>query len=429
MTLSLIGLGLLFLICFLGVPLGFGMLIIGTLGFAYIRGTIPAMEMAGQQIIDLSMNYNFSTLPLFILMGAFVHRARLSDDLYGAAHAWLSHWRGGLAMTTIAACAGFSAVSGSSLATAATMSKVAMPAMRKYRYSDGLATASIAAGGTLGILIPPSVPLVIYGILTNSDIGKLFVAGVVPGLLLVALFIGSISVLTIIYPEMGPNGPKTPWNQRFRALGRVWGILVLFLIVLGGIYLGIFTPTEAAGIGAAGAMLFAWGRGRLTFSVLVSALVECGVTTAMIFVVAFGAVAFSNFVAMAGLTGTIVQGISAMDLSPMGVVLVMCAIYLVMGSVFDSLSMMLLTIPVFAAILTNLGVDLIWFGIVAIIVIELGLITPPIGMNVFVVKSVVKDVDLWTIFGGVWPFVFAGLVALALVLAFPELALWLPSKM
>jgi C4-dicarboxylate transporter, DctM subunit len=375
------------------------------------------------------MNYNFSTLPLFILMGAFVHRAKLSDDLYEAANAWLSHWRGGLAMTTIAACAGFSAVSGSSLATAATMSKVAMPPMRKYKYHDSLATGSIAAGGTLGILIPPSVPMVIYGILTNSDIGKLFMAGILPGLLLVVLFIGSIAVLTALRPNVGPRGPRSDWKTRLIALGRVWGILVLFTIVLGGIYLGIFTPTEAAGIGAAGAMFFAWLRGHLTFSVLTGALVECGLTTAMIFVVAFGAVAFSNFVAMAGLTGALVDGINSMNLSPMGVVLMICVIYLVMGSVFDSLSMMLLTIPVFAAILNSMGVDLIWFGIVAIIVIELGLITPPIGMNVFVVKSAVKDVELWTIFAGVWPFVAAGLVALGLVIAFTEIALWLPSKM
>jgi C4-dicarboxylate transporter, DctM subunit len=429
MILSLIGLAILFVICFLGVPLGYGMLIIGTVGFAYLRGPVPAMEMAGQHIVDLSMNYNFSTLPLFILMGAFVHRAKLSDDLYEAANAWLSHWRGGLAMTTIAACAGFSAVSGSSLATAATMSKVAMPPMRKFKYHDSLATGSIAAGGTLGILIPPSVPMVIYGILTNADIGKLFMAGILPGLLLVVLFIGSIAVLTALRPDFGPRGPRSYWKARWIALGRVWGILVLFTIVLGGIYLGIFTPTEAAGIGAAGAMFFAWLRGHMTFSVLTGALVECGLTTAMIFVVAFGAVAFSNFVAMAGLTGALVDGIIAMNLSPLGVVLMICLIYLVMGSVFDSLSMMLLTIPVFAAILNSMGVDLIWFGIVAIIVIELGLITPPIGMNVFVVKSVVKDVELWTIFAGVWPFVTAGLVALGLVIAFPEIALWLPSKM
>jgi len=429
MILSLIGLAALFVICFLGVPLGYGMLIIGTLGFAYIRGMGPAMEMAGQQIVDLSMNYNFSTLPLFILMGAFVHRARLSDDLYGAAHAWHSHRRGGLAMTTIAACAGFSAVSGSSLATAATMSKVAMPPMRKYGYDDALATGSIAAGGTLGILIPPSVPLVIYGILTNADIGQLFVAGIVPGLLLVLLFMAAIAITTRLRPELGRAGPRTAWRERWRALGRVWGILVLFTVVLGGIYLGIFTPTESAGIGAVGAMLFAWGRGRLTMRGLFQSLVECGVTTAMIYVVAFGAVAFSNFVAMSGLTGAIVRSITALNLSPLGVVLIMCAIYLVMGMVFDSLSMMLLTIPVFAAILVSLNVDLIWFGIVAIIVIEIGLITPPIGMNVFVVKSVVKDVDLWTVFRGVWPFVFSGLVALALVIAFPQIALWLPSHM
>lgn len=429
MILALVGLCALFLICFMGVPLGYGMLIIGTIGFAYIRGLTPALEMAGQQIVDLSMNYNFTTLPLFILMGAFMHRARLSNDLYEAAHAWLSHRRGGLAMTTVAACAGFSAVSGSSLATAATMTKVAMPPMRKYGYSDALATGSIAAGGTLGILIPPSVPMVIYGILTNADIGKMFVAGIIPGLLMALLFIVTIGIFTSFYPKAGPSGPRTPWPQRWRSLGRVWGILALFTLVLGGIYLGIFTPTESAGIGAFGALLFTLARKRLTRRVFLDSLIECGVTTAMIFVVAFGAVAFSNFVAMSGLTGSIVQLITDLNLPPMGVVLMMCAVYLIMGTVFDSLSMMLLTVPVFATILTSMGVDLIWFGIVAIIVIEIGLITPPVGMNVFVVKSVVRDVELWVIFRGIWPFVAAAMVTLALVLIFPQIALWLPSKM
>lgn len=429
MIASLIALVVLLLLCFLGAPLGLGMLMIGTVGFVFLRGWVPALEMAGQQVIDLSMNYGFSVLPLFVLMGAFIHRAQLSEDLYEAANAWLGHWRGGLAMTTIAACGGFAAVSGSSLATAATMAKVAMPPMRKYGYDDRLATGSIAAGGTLGIMIPPSVPMVIYGILTNTDIGKLFIAGIVPGLVLIMAFMAAIWVTTTINPALGPRGERVPWGRRWRDLGRIWAVVVLFLIILGGIYFGIFTPTEAAGIGAAGAMAFALIRRRLSWKALLDCLVEAGVTTAMIFAVAFGAMVFANFVAMAGLTSALVDLIGALDVSPFGVVVVMCIIYLILGCVFDSLAALLLTVPIFAAILTPLGVDLIWFGILAIVVIELGLITPPVGMNVFIIKSVVKDVDLWTIFAGIWPFVVAGLVVLVLILAFPGIALWLPGLM
>ena len=426
---SLIGFGAILGLAFLGIPLGVSMLLVGIAGFFFVRNMTAALSMAGQQVLDLSTTYGFTVLPLFVLMGTFIHRARLSEELYDATNAWLGHRRGGLAMATIGACAGFAAVSGSSLATAATMSKVAMAPMRRFRYADSLAAGTIAAGGTLGILIPPSVPMVIYGILTETDIGKLFVAGVLPGLLLVALYFGAIGLLTAFKPEMGPPGERYSWAARWRALGKVWGVVVLFVLVLGGIYLGIFTPTEAAAIGAAGAMVFAMGRRKLALSSMIDALIDAGRTTAMIFMVGFGALVFSNFINLAGLPDAMVALIQAFDVPVIGVILIICAIYVVLGCVFDSLAMLLLTVPVFFPIVDSLGVDPIWFGIVIIIVVEIGLITPPIGMNVFMVKTVLEDVEIWTIFNGVWPFLAATLIGLALIVAFPGIALLLPDLM
>ena len=426
---SAIAFAVLFAICFAGIPLGFSLILVGLGGFAMLRGLLPGIEMAGQQIVDLSTNFGFSVLPLFILMGTFIHRAQLSSDLYDATNAWLGHRRGGLAMATIAACGAFAAVSGSSLATAATMAKVAMPSMRRFGYADSLAAGSVAAGGTLGILIPPSVPMVIYGILTESDIGKLFIAGVLPGILLIFAYLGAVWAVTSVRPALGPPGERIPWAARWPHLGRIWGVVALFVLVLGGIYFGIFTPTEAAGIGAAGALVFALLRRRMPWREFVDSLVEAGITSGMIFIVAFGALIFSNFVNLAGLTGAMVDFIQSLDVSAVGVVIAMCVIYLLFGCVFDSLAMLLLTVPIFAAILSPLGVDLIWFGIVAIIVVEIGLITPPIGMNVFIVKTVLEDVSLWAIFAGVWPFVVASLVGLALIVAVPDIALFLPQLM
>jgi tripartite ATP-independent transporter DctM subunit len=365
-------------------------------------------------------------IPLFVLMGAFIHRAELSSELYDAANAFVGHRRGGLAMGTIVACGGFAAVCGSSVATAATMSRVAMPSMRRYRYADSLSTGAIAAGGTLGILIPPSVPMVIYGILAGEDIGKLFIAGILPGVLLVFLFLIAVAAQMAVDPKKGPRGARYSWRGRVRALSGVWGVVMLFALIIGGIYLGVFTPSEAAGIGASGGFLFALLRRKLDFKGTFEALVESGMTTTMIFVVSFGALVFSNFVNIAGLTDAMIAWINSLDASPLGVVLAICVIYILLGCVFDSLAMLILTVPVFTAILKPMGVDLIWFGIVVIIVIELGLITPPIGMNVFVVNAAIPDVDVWTVFRGVWPFIVAMLVCLALIIAFPSIVTLLP---
>jgi tripartite ATP-independent transporter DctM subunit len=429
MEISLLGFGILLLLVFLGLPLGFSMILVGAGGFAIIRNVTGALAMSSQQIVDISTNFGFSVLPLFVLMGAFVHRADLSRDLYDAANSWLGHRRGGLALATVVACGGFAAISGSSLATAATMTKVAMPPMRRYGYDRGLAAGTIAAGGTLGILIPPSVPMVIYGILTETDIGQLFIAGIVPGILMVGLYAASILVVTTARPERGPRAPRVPLAERWPYLARVWGVVALFMLVMGGIYGGIFTPTEAASIGAFGAMMFVLWRQRLTWKTLVGSLAEAGRTTGTIFTVGFGALIFSNFVNVAGLPRDLVAIIEAADVSPIGVVLVICLILIVLGMVFDALAMILLTVPVFFPIVASLGLDPIWFGIIVIIVVEIGLITPPIGLNVFVVKSVAPDVPLGEIFKGIVPFFLASVVGLALIILFPAIALFLPGLM
>ncbi|MFC1823242.1 TRAP transporter large permease [Thermodesulfobacteriota bacterium] len=426
---SLIGIAILLALAFSGVPLGFSMIAVGFVGFGMVRSWEASLEMTGQIILDLSMNYGFSTLPLFVLMGTFVYRSGLSEDLYETANAWLGHFRGGLAMATIAACGGFSAVSGSSAATAATMAKVALPPMRRFGYADTLATGSIAAGGTMGILIPPSVGLIVYGLLANEDIGALFMAGIIPGLITISLYIIAIDVITRINRKVGPEGPRSPWSKRWRSLYKVWGVLALFLFILGGIYAGVFTPTEAGAMGATGAFVFALARRRLKWLDFLAALIEAGRTTAMIFTVGFGALILFNFVNISGMPGEIVDGIKDLDLAPMGAILAIIGIYLIMGCVFDGMAIILLTTPIFAPVVSLLGFDLIWFGIVMIVAGEIAMITPPVGLNVFVLKTVVPDVPLNVIYRGILPFLAADIVRLALILFVPSISLLLPRLM
>lgn len=429
MTLSLIGFAILLGIAFLGFPLGFVMMAVGFFGFAYIRGWEPALETVSQQILDLAINHNFTVLPLFLLMGVFTYRAALSDDLYDCANAWLGHFKGGLAMATVAACGGFAAVSGSSIATAATMARVAIPSMRRYKYDDALASGTVAAGGTMGILIPPSAALIVYGILTEEDIAALFMAGIAPGLLTIFLYIAVIMVVTRFKPESGPPGDRASWAHRWASLGRVWAILALFLIILGGIYMGAFTPTEAGGIGAVGALLFAIWRRKMSWRIFFDSLVEAGQTTALVFTLAFGALILNNFVNLAGLPGDVITWIEELQLSPTMVILVILCFYIVLGTVIEGLAMIFLTVPIFVPVIDGLGLDLIWFGIVMVMVVEISLITPPIGLNVFVMKSMLPDVPLSRIFKGILPFFAADITRLLLVVFFPGIALYLPSVM
>lgn len=427
MVTTLIGFGILFAVAFFGFPLGFAMLAVGGIGFGILRGTEPALEMVVQQILDIVLNTNFAVLPMFLLMGAFVHRAALSDDLYEAADAWLGHFRGGLAMATIAACGGFASVSGSSLATAATMAKVAIPSMRKYKYADSLAAGTVAAGGTIGILIPPSAALIIYGILTEEDIAALFTGGVIPGLLTIALYIAVVKIVTAIKPEMGPPGDRSEWRQRWVKLGRVWGVVLLFLLILGGITFGVFTPNEAGGIGAIGALLFAMLRRKMNWQVFFESLVEASMTTAQVFMIAIGALVLNNFVTLAGMSAAVVAWVNSLAFEPIVVMMIILAFFIVLGTVIEGLAMIFLTVPVFVPVVEALGYDLIWFGIILVMMVEISLITPPIGLNVFVMKTMLPDVPLGDIFKGIGPFFCADIARLAVVLFFPPAVLWLPG--
>jgi tripartite ATP-independent transporter DctM subunit len=385
--------------------------------------------MTTSHIFDLAQGHTFTVLPLFILMGNFIARARISHDLYAASNAFLGHYRGGLAMATIAACGGFSAVCGSSMATASTMSRVAMPPMRAHGYSDGLAAGAIAAGGTLGILIPPSVILLIYGILTSTNIGHMFIAGVLPGVLGILGYMIAIMVVTRIDPKAGPAAARTDWPERLRLLRGVWAIVALFALVLGGIYMGVFTPTEAAGIGAAGAFLFVLGKRRLTWGSLIAILAESARTAAMMIALLFGATLFNNLLDMLGFATALGQMLTDMDPDPMMVLIAMLAMYFVLGLFLESLSMLLLTIPIFFPIVQHLGIDPVWFGILVVVSIEISLITPPVGLNVFILKTMVRDIAIGTIFRGVAPFVVADVVRLAVLVAFPAITLILPQLM
>jgi C4-dicarboxylate transporter, DctM subunit len=429
MLIAGVGFLILFAMLFSGIPIAFGMIMVGTAGFAYLSGWVPSLAMVGQVAFDTVLNYEFSVLPLFILMGNFITRSKLSEELYTASHAFLGHRKGGLAMATIVACAGFSAVCGSSLATAATMSKVAMPSMRRFGYADSLASGSIAAGGTLGILIPPSVILVLYGIMTETEIGKLFAAGFLPGLLGMVLYMLSANLVSRYNPKLGPAVDKTPWPERWAAMRGIWGILLLFSIVMGGIYLGVFSPTEAAGIGASGAFFFALARRTLNLKAFLEVLIETGRTSTMVFVVLIGAIMFSNFVDVTRAPNQIQTFVEGLSIAPILVIMVILVIYIILGCVLDSIAMMLLTVPVFYPLVAGLGYDLIWFGIIVVVVIEISLITPPIGLNVYVLRATLPDVALGTIFRGVTPFIIADIIRLALLVLLPGFVMLLPNLM
>ena len=429
MEASIIGFAFLLFLILSKVPIPMAMAVVGFIGFGEAINYHASLSMVAQVASEEGMNYGLSVVPLFILMGNFVTQSGLSHELYKSSYAFLGHKKGGLAMATIVACGGFSAVCGSSLATAATMSKVAMPSMRKFGYADSLATGSIAAGGTLGILIPPSVILVIYGLMTETDIGQLFAAGILPGLLGIFCYLCAVAAATKINPKIGPRGEKIPWPDRFRSLKGVWGVLLLFFIVMGGIYAGIFTPTEAAGIGATGAFFFTLFRKKLTLEILKKVLVDSASTTAMIFFLLIGSMIFANFVNVVGMPDALADFVLGWDVSPFVVVLILMLVYVLLGCILESMSMIVLTVPVFYPMIQALGFDLIWFGIVVVVVTEISLITPPVGLNVFVLKAVLADVKVSTIFKGVTPFWIADIVRLTLIVLFPAISLFLAHMM
>ena len=437
MITSIIGFIVVLALVLLRMPIAIAMGLVGIIGYAQETTLRASISMAGRLIIDTAQDYGLSVVPLFILMGLFVNKGGLSRELYRVSYVFLGHFKGGLAMATIMACGGFAAICGSSLATAATMSKVALPEMRKYGYSDELSTASIAAGGTLGILIPPSVILVIYGLLTETSIGKLFIAGVVPGLIGIFFYLLAVRFIVMRNSKAGPAGEVSSWKERFDAFKNVWAVTALFFLVIGGLY-GLFnfwplnltfSPTEAAGMGAAGAFLIALSRRQLTFNDIKAVLKETSHTTAILFSVMIGASMFSNFVNLAGLPEGLLAMVNQTGLSPMTVMFFIILIYILLGCVFESLSMLLLTVPIFFPLVTSLGFNPVWFGIVVVVVTEISLITPPVGLNVFVLKGVVVDVSTGTIFKGVTPFWVVDIFRLALIVFVPWLVLFLPNSM
>ncbi len=412
------------------IPVGGAMLFAGLAGGTALTGFDAAANTLVINSAAFLSSLNLAVLPLFLMMGSFAATAGLSGDIYRLAHVLLGRQRGGLAMATIGGCAGFGAVTGSSLATAATIGRVALPEMRSRGYSIELATGSIAAGGTLGSLIPPSGMMVIYAVLTETSIGKMFIAAIVPGILAVMLYLGAVALYVRVRPDAAGPVDRSDAREALSALANAWGVLLLFGTVIGGIYAGVFTATEAAAVGAGLAFLFALARGRLKGGAFWDVMGEVAANTAMIYLLLFGAVMFAFFVGVTQLPNAIVAYIQTQSLAPLTVVAILLVIYLVLGCVMDPITTLLITVPVAAPLVTSLGYDLIWWGIVTVVVIEIGLITPPIGMNVFVIRGIAgKDVPLSTVFRGITPFLCADLVKLSLITLFPLIVLWLPQTM
>ncbi|KGB81472.1 C4-dicarboxylate ABC transporter permease [Rhodovulum sp. NI22] len=416
----------LMVLLFLRTPIAVATGLVGLVGLAAFQGWTAAFSQVGIIASETVLTYEFAVIPLFIVMGAFIAHSGIADELFRACYAVVGHLRGGLALSTIVACGGFGAVSGSSLATAATMSRIAYPQMKGYGYNTALATGAIAAGGTLGILIPPSIALVFYGIMTETDISALFMAGIVPGVLGIVLYAAAVFWTVLRDPEAGPAGDKPASKERLQALVGAWPVVLLFGVVMGGIYGGFFSPTESAGIGAFGALALAALRGRISVQMLKSSLADGISTTVSLMMILIGSFLFANLVNVARVPQALVAMIETLAVPPLLVIFLIIAIYVVLGCVLESISMMLLTVPVFYPLIISLGFDPIWFGILVVVVVEISLITPPIGLNVFILNAVLRDVQLTEIFRGVVPFIVADVARVLLVVFIPALSLTLP---
>ena len=429
LTIGYIGIAILVVVLFSGVHIGVVMGLIGFLGIAFISGWPAGLTVLKTVPFTTFANYSMSVVPLFILMGTFCFYSGISKDLYDSVHKCLGQLRGGLAMATVAACAGFAALSGSSLATAATMGTVALPEMKRRKYDPTLAAGCIAAGGSIGILIPPSVPLIIYGILANESVGKLFMAGIIPGILEAVFYIITIYILCLIRPEIGPMGPRTSLVDKLISLRGTWSVILLFVLVIGGIYFGVFSPTEAAGIGSCGACILALLRRRITWRDFQAAIRDSVKTTAMIFVIFLGAMILGYFLAVTRLPFELADLVGGLPVNRYIILVLILILYLLLGCIMDSLAMILLTIPIFYPLITSLGFDTIWFGIIVVRAAEIGLITPPVGLNVYIIKGIATDIPMATIFRGIMPFIIADFCHLTLLIAAPQLALFLPGLM
>jgi C4-dicarboxylate transporter DctM subunit len=426
---GIIGIIALFLFIFSRMPVGFVMAIIGFIGFGTLVSFDASMNLIAKDIYSVFGSYNLTVIPLFVLMGQLAYHSGISKRLFDAAYKFIGHWPGGLAIATIGACAGFAAICGSTNATAATMAAVTLPEMKRYNYKPELATGVVAAGGSLGILIPPSVIFIVYGILTEQSIGKLFVAGIVPGILLTALFVLTIVIWTTLRPELGPRGPKAPFREKMESLSGLVETLILFIIIMGGLFVGFFTPTEAGAIGAFGTLILAVASRNLSWKGFITSLVETTRLSCMILVIVAGATIFGHFLAVSRIPFDIANWISTFDFPDYVIMLFIIFIYLIGGCFIDSLALIMLTVPIFYPVITFLGYDPIWFGVVIVLITQIGVITPPMGINVYVVSGVARDVPLETIFKGVLPLLLALIIGTLLLIPFPQIALFLPGLM
>ncbi len=426
---GLIGIAVMFLLLLLGVPIAFSMALTGAVGIWILEGPGPALAHTLLIPWDEGRSFVFVTIPLFVLMGQLVFHTGLASDLYDGVRTWIGKIPGGMAITSVVACGAFGAVTGSSIATVATMGAIVMPEMRRYKYHPRLATGSLAASGTLGILIPPSLIFIFYGVMTETSIGALFIAGIMPGILTAVMFSAIILVRCMITPSLGPPGPGATWKERRTSTVGLMPILGLFLLVIGGIYGGIFTPTEAAGVGCAGVLVTAAFRRRLSGSAMSKALEETALISAMIFAIIIGGYLVARFLAITGITEDLVSILVGMELGRVGFLVLLVLLYLVLGAMLDVFGMLVLTIPFLMPVVSELGISPIWFGVFAVVMAELALVTPPVGANVFVMRRTAPEVPMGEIFMGVLPFVIGELVVIALLIAFPEIVLWLPGKM
>ena len=428
-TVGLIGLAILVIALFSRMPVGFVMALVGFLGFSYLVSLEGGLRLFAKDIFVIFGSYSLTVIPLFILMGQIAFHAGISRRLYDSAYTFLGHFPGGLAMATIGACAGFAAICGSTNAAAATMATVALPEMKRYKYSMELATGSVAAGGSLGILIPPSVIFIVYGIMTEQSIGKLFAAGILPGILLSILFILTIYIRVRIKPMLGPPGPKTSLREKLQSLSGVIEMLLIFGLVMGGLFKGFFTPTEAGAAGAFITLILAVGRRQISWEKFLVAIWESVRISCMVLVIVAGATVFGHFLAVTRIPYILADWVAGLPLPPWAIMGLIISIYLIGGCFMDSLAMILLTIPIFYPVAVNLGYDPIWFGVIIVLITEMGVITPPVGVNVYVVSGVAKDVPLEVIFKGILPLLGALIVCNIILIIFPQIALFLPSLM
>ncbi|MFC1533036.1 TRAP transporter large permease [Thermodesulfobacteriota bacterium] len=425
---GLIGIFVLIILMFARVPIGFAMAFVGLTGLTYLKGFENALAVLAIVPYGQIANYAITVVPLFVLMGSIASNAGISGDLYETAHKWFGQLPGGLAIATIGACAAFAAICGSSMATATTMGRVALPEMKKHQYDPALASGVVASGATLGILIPPSLGFIIYGILTEQSIGELFMAGILPGILLSVLFMITILIITKFNPNAALPGERTTFREKIISLKKTWAMLLLFLLVMGGIYMGVFTPTEAGGIGAFGSIIITGCMRRLSGKIFIESLTETAQTTAMITVIIIGAFVFMHFLTISKAVFAMAGFVGDLPFPSYGIFMIVILIYLIIGMFLDVMAGMVLTIPIIFPVITQLGFDPIWFGVMCVILMELGLITPPVGLNVFVLSGT-ADVPIGTIFRGVTPFVVAMLFCISILTIFPEIALFLPSLM